>query len=489
MSAKNLLLNGLMQSDMDANHFRILNLDTSNLPPSGIPPSINPPAHNWLKSWDSPSQTWGYSQPAFTDISGGLTSGQQSQISQVGTILSGTWRGSIIGNTYLPTLSGLRAPDANISLGGNRITNLADPINPTDAVTLNYLDNLIQGLNPKAACKVATTAAIPAPASLLTIDGYTLQQGDRVLVKDGAPTASHNGIWVAGTATWTRATDADTEAELLNAYTVVISGTQNGGTSWLMTTPAPITINVTPLTWVLFSSGVNVQAGNGLNLSGNIMSAVGTTNRISVGASIDIANNYAGQTSINTLGTITTGIWNGTVIDSEHGGTGSNNSGFGIGLECDLNVNILGGAINPFLILQVSGSTTVTLPLLGTLATLAGVETFTNKRVTKRYSKTASSSQPAIATDSTDAYYITALATNITSMTTGLTGTPTDSQELIIWIKDNGVSRTISWGTGYVASPDLPLPLLTSPTKWLFLKFMFSTELAKWVLTNKLDNI
>lgn len=54
----------------------------------------------------------------------------------------------------------------------------------------------------------------------------------------------------------------------------------------------------------------------------------GTSNRISVngntdlGFTVDIAADYVGQASITTLGTITTGTWNGTVIAPEFGGTG-----------------------------------------------------------------------------------------------------------------------------------------------------------------------
>lgn len=58
-----------------------------------------------------------------------------------------------------------------------------------------------------------------------------------------------------------------------------------------------------------------------------VTSVSGTTNRISVGGSgldpvIDIAATYAGQTSITTLGTITTGVWSGTAIGVTKGGTG-----------------------------------------------------------------------------------------------------------------------------------------------------------------------
>ena len=38
--------------------------------------------------------------------------------------------------------------------------------------------------------------------------------------------------------------------------------------------------------------------------------------------SVDIASTYVGQSSITTLGTITTGTWNGTTIGSGYGGTG-----------------------------------------------------------------------------------------------------------------------------------------------------------------------
>jgi hypothetical protein len=56
-------------------------------------------------------------------------------------------------------------------------------------------------------------------------------------------------------------------------------------------------------------------AGNGLTLSGTEFNVGGTTNRITVTAdTVDIASTYIGQTSITTLGTITTGTWQGSQI-------------------------------------------------------------------------------------------------------------------------------------------------------------------------------
>jgi len=52
---------------------------------------------------------------------------------------------------------------------------------------------------------------------------------------------------------------------------------------------------------------------------------LGTVNRITVTGTltptVDIASTYVGQTSITTLGTIVTGIWNGTKISEVYGGT------------------------------------------------------------------------------------------------------------------------------------------------------------------------
>jgi len=83
------------------------------------------------------------------------------------------------------------------------------------------------------------------------------------------------------------------------------------------------------------------------------------------------------QTSITTLGTIGTGTWQGTVVGPTYGGTGVNNGSKTI---------TLGGSFTHTgahtLGLTTTANTSVTLPTTGTLATLAGTETFTNKTLT-----------------------------------------------------------------------------------------------------------
>lgn len=100
-------------------------------------------------------------------------------------------------------------------------------------------------------------------------------------------------------------------------------GTTNADTGWVLTTNSAITLGSTGLTFTQFTGIGSLVAGAGLTKTGNTVDVVGTANRITVNANdIDIASTYVGQASITTLGTIATGVWNGTAVDVAHGGTG-----------------------------------------------------------------------------------------------------------------------------------------------------------------------
>src|SRR5438105_5859866 len=209
IGAQLLVRNGLLQHNLDANHFQILNLDTSNLGLTTIPPSVFPPAHFFLNSWDAAANVWGSAQPAFTDLSGNLTTAQQTAITKLGTISVGRWLATALDAAHIPRLDLVSAPLDSLSLNNQRITNLGDPIGAQDAVTKSFMDDLLQGLSPHEAVRCASTTRLTPATLARAVDGVTLVAGDRVLVKDqgAGALAKDNGVYIAATGPWSRAAD------------------------------------------------------------------------------------------------------------------------------------------------------------------------------------------------------------------------------------------------------------------------------------------
>jgi hypothetical protein len=108
-------------------------------------------------------------------------------------------------------LDQMAAPTAAVPLNSQKITNLATPTTGTDAANKTYVDTVAQGLSQKPTAQVATTGALPANTyangtsgvgatltananGALTVDGYAVAAGDRVLVKDEA-VGANNGLY------------------------------------------------------------------------------------------------------------------------------------------------------------------------------------------------------------------------------------------------------------------------------------------------------
>jgi hypothetical protein len=105
---------------------------------------------------------------------------------------------------------------------------------------------------------------------------------------------------------------------------------------------------------------------------------------------------------------------------------------------------------------------------------------FSNKRIVRRVVAVTQSATPIINTDNTDVASITALAQAITSMSSSLSGTPSDGDLLEIRIKDNGTSRAITWGASFASSSSTTLPTSTNPSELLSIQFEWDAADAVW---------
>lgn len=218
-----------------------------------------------------------------------------SNLSVRGNVRAGGLTGSQL--TISSTNGELVLVAGNIDVSNSYINNVLQPELPQDAATKSYVDSIAQGLQILEPCKCATaaplnpyiynngTAGVGATIVLnfpgrLSIDGVTPDVGDRVLVKDESPSLSLgyvNGVYTVVNvgdgvtpASLIRATDNDTPSSFVGAYSFIESGSANGFSGWICTTPSSpvIVIGTTNIEWAQFSQAGTVEAGEGLSLDG-----------------------------------------------------------------------------------------------------------------------------------------------------------------------------------------------------------------------------
>jgi hypothetical protein len=220
------------------------------------------------------------------------------------------------------------------------------PSGPTSLVNQAYVDSVAQGLSFKQPANFTTTGNITLSGLGTQAGGdwpSTLTAGDRILVKNQSA-QENNGIYVAASSGWTRATDANTYDEFLSAYLFVISGTTLGGSAWVCTNQPGGTLGVTPIVFIQFSNTALYTAGTGLTLTGYTFSITNTgVTAASYGSASDTLTavvNAQGQltslaaspiaianTQVSGLGTMSTqnantvAITGGTIDGTTIGGT------------------------------------------------------------------------------------------------------------------------------------------------------------------------
>ena len=204
--------------------------------------------------------------------------------------------------------SGATPSFAQVALGG-------DPASALQAATKQYVDNAIAGLDPKASCRIKTTANVALAsggiANGVTIDGVVVATGDRILV--GSQTApAENGIYIApASGAATRATDMDSWTEVPGALVAVEVGTAGADTVWLSTADQGGSLGSTAITFSQFAIGSfqpldsDLTAVAGLSTTGIVVrtgTGTATTRSITNGngiASVTNGDGVSGNVTIS----------------------------------------------------------------------------------------------------------------------------------------------------------------------------------------------
>jgi hypothetical protein len=179
----------------------------------------------------------------------------------------------------LDTALASHLPKVSPTLTSGDLTLVQSPTQNLHAATKAYVDLATQGLNFKQGVACVATAQ-RALTGTTAIDGVTLVSGTTRVLLVAQTSAIENGIWIANSGAWSRATDADNTGEISDGTLVPVQGgTSEADSQYLCTatTANPWVPGTSSSTWTKFASVSTTTAGPGLGYAGGVIS-LATTN-------------------------------------------------------------------------------------------------------------------------------------------------------------------------------------------------------------------
>ena len=269
---------------------------------------------------DDNGRTFIYDGSNWQEVTSNLSSTDARYVQLAGSIMAG--------NLTFPT--------------GKKITLTDIPSNATDAANKAYVDDQITAATPNATSSATGKIQL---AGDLSGSATVPEIGNNKVTFAKMQTVS-SGIVLGRSATGTGNVEALTTIPVSTLPALTGDVTTTGGSAATSISNGAVTLpkiqNLSAQSLLLGSASTGgtatseISLGTGLSISGTTLNSTGgtvttvngTANRISVTnastvPNIDISTSYVGQSSINTLGTITSGTWNGTTISVANGGTGA----------------------------------------------------------------------------------------------------------------------------------------------------------------------